>query len=88
MLRERSDVQWLAISLVLSIALTVALNLVVRLFPRATERTASYVAARARRHGGAEPRDQNSMRLVVPWKAMLIASLLLTLALNVALWWR
>jgi len=72
----------LAVSIVLSIVLTVALNLVVRLFPDASDRAAR------RLEGLASPEAGGRTRVYVPWKAMLIVSLLATLALNVLLWTR
>ena len=80
--------QWLAISLVLSVALTVFLNVVQRLFPRASERAAAHFANAARPHVGEEAGGRSTVRVLVPWKAMLLASVLLTIALNLALWFR
>ena len=70
--------QWLAVSIVLSIVLTVVLNVALRAFPRAGEqvdRKLTEVAER-RPEGG----------VYVPWKAMIIASLVLTVGLNLFLW--
>jgi len=72
-------VQWLAASIVLSIVLTVALNVVLRLFPDASERA----VRRVERFG-----SDGRTRVYVPWKAMIIVSLLATLVLNVLLWAR
>ncbi len=80
--------QWLALSLVLSVALTVVLNVVVRVFPRASERAATHLANAARPRVGKGPGGRSTVRVLVPWKAMLLASLLLTIALNLALWIR
>jgi hypothetical protein len=84
--REPCDVQWLAISLVLSIVLTVVLNLAVRAFPHASERVMNGVAGRARPSIDGEPRRR--IRMFGSWKAMLLGSLVLTLVLNLALWFR
>jgi len=72
----------LAVSIVLSIVLTVALNLVVRLFPDASDRAARRLEGLASSEAGGRT------RVYVPWKAMLIASLLATLALNLVFWMR
>lgn len=73
---------WLAASIVLSIVLTVLLNVVVRLFPDATERAARRVDDLAASGAGGRT------RVYVPWKAMIVVSVLATLALNVLLWAR
>ena len=76
---------WLAVSIVVSILLTVVLNVVLRLFPNANERAArrldDLTAPDADRGFGS-----GRTRMFVPWKAMIIVSLLATLALNVLLW--
>ena len=71
---------WLAVSILLSIVLTVVLNVALRLFPGAGERVDRKDARLAERHpdGG----------VVVPWKAMIAVSLVLTIALNLVLWAR
>ena len=70
--------QWLAVSIVLSIVLTVVLNVVLRAFPRAGEQVGQKLAevAEQRPEGG----------VYIPWKAMLIVSLVLTIGLNLLLW--
>ena len=70
--------QWLAVSIVLSIVLTVVLNVVLRSFPRAGEQVGRKLAevAEERPDGG----------VYVPWKAMIIVSLVLTIGLNLLLW--
>jgi len=72
-------VEWLAVSVVLSIVLTVVLNVVLRLIPDASER-----AARRLEGFGGDGRT----RVFVPWKAMIVVSLLATLVLNLLLWAR
>jgi hypothetical protein len=78
-------VEWLAVSLVLSIVLTVLLNVWLRLFPGAGARAArkldELTASDFDDHG-----DDRSLRVIVPWKAMLVASVVLTVALNLLLW--
>ena len=70
--------QWLAISIGLSIVLTVVLNVAVRAFPRASEHIGQKLAELG------EGRSERGV--YVPWKAMIIVSVVLTIALNV-LWW-
>lgn len=68
----------LALSIVASVVLTLALNLGLRAFPGAGERAARKVAQLAdERPGGG---------VFVPWKAMIIVSVVLTIGLNLLLW--
>jgi hypothetical protein len=79
------SVQWLIASLVVSVVLTVLLNLVLRWFPGAGDRLAREVVdlASSNRPG----RTNNSRaHVIAPWKAMLLASLILTLVINAWLW--
>jgi hypothetical protein len=71
-------VQWLALSIVLSIVLSVVLNLALRAFPRAGEQVGQKLTELA-----GEPPEGG---VAVPWKAMSVASLVLTVALNLFLW--
>ena len=78
--------QWLVVSIVLSVVLTVAVNVVLWLFPGAGRRAADGIgrlteSADRRAPEGGGPH----VRVIVPWKAMLIASIVLTLALNLLL---
>jgi hypothetical protein len=77
-------VEWLAVSLVASVVLTVLLNVALRLFPssgRSLSRWASERSASAPGSG-----DDRRVRVIAPWRAMLVASLVLTVLLNVVLW--
>ena len=78
--------QWLVVSIVLSIVLTVAVNVFPRRFPGAGRGVADAVGRLAddadRR---AADRNGSRVRVIVPWKAMLIGSIVLTIALNVLL---
>ena len=68
-------VNWLLLSVLLSIGLTVVLNLGVRLFPSSIERATRRLA---------EPVDDGPrVRVFFPWKSMLIASIVLTVVLNI-----
>ena len=72
--------QWLVVSIVLSIVLTVAVNLFLWLFPGAGRGISDAVGRMA-----AEREDGSRTRVIVPWKAMLIGSIALTVALNLLL---
>jgi hypothetical protein len=76
--RSLERVNWLAVSLVLSVVVTVVLNVVLRSVPRAGERLDRTLANVAEEHpdGG----------VFVPWKAMIVVSLVLTIGLNLLLW--
>ncbi len=88
---QAGGVQWLWYSLVASVVLTVVLNVAIRLWPGGAERSARRLDDWTQRHtpppsdggsvGGEEPR----VRVIVPWKAMLVASVVLTVVLNVVL---
>lgn len=73
--------RWLAMSLVVSVVLTVALNLALRAWPGAGRRADGVV--RTLDDWATRRAPASGSRVVVPWKGMLIASLGLTLALNV-----
>ena len=78
-------VRWLAISLCVSIVLTVIVNAVLWAFPDIGRWIARRIEGSWQRHA-ADPRaDDGRVRVIVPWKAMIIASVVLTVALNIAL---
>lgn len=70
--------------IVASIVLTIVLNVALRLFPSASRRLHESVTRRAERPAYGEPSDRK-VRIIFPWKAMLIGSLLLTLLINAVL---
>ena len=79
--------QWLVVSIVLSIVLTVVVNAFLWLFPGASRGLSDAVGRlvdnadrRATERG-----DDSRVRVIVPWKAMLVGSIVLTIALNVLL---
>ena len=72
---------WLALSLVLSIVLTIVLNVALRAFPHASDRLNERLNERLMR----PPQERSHVRVFFPWKSMLIASVLLTIALNLLL---
>ena len=75
------------ISVGLSLVLTVLLNLALRAFPGAAHRLArsltSFMSSPAD-----DPTSDRRVRVFVPWKAMLIGSLILTIVVNLVLWLR
>ena len=79
--------QWLVVSIVLSIVLTILVNAFLWLFPgvgrRLSDAVARLVDDADRR--AAERGHDSRVRVIVPWKAMLIGSIVLTIALNVVL---
>ncbi len=79
----KGRVEWLWISVVASIVLTVLLNVALRLWPGAGERTAERVDRWARERPA--PPGDGGVRVVVPWKAMVVGSLVLTVLLNLVL---
>jgi uncharacterized protein YjeT (DUF2065 family) len=75
--------QWIVVSIVLSIVLTVVINLALWLFPGAGRRIADGLGRLAdNADRTADDRRGSHVRVIVPWKAMLIGSIVLTLALN------
>jgi hypothetical protein len=81
-------VQWLWFSLIASVVLTVVLNVAIRLWPGAAERGAERMDDWASRQPSSELGSDRGVsdrgvRVIVPWKAMLLGSLLLTVVLNV-----
>jgi hypothetical protein len=85
--RHNGGMSALTFSIVASIVLTIVLNVAIRAFPgigewmhdrmaRLAERTANDV--------GREP-DRRRVHVYFPWKAMLITSVVLTVAINLVL---
>ncbi len=77
--------QWLVISVGLSVVLTVLLNVALRAFPgtaRRLARSLTTVASSAQEH----PPNDRHVRVFVPWKAMVVGSLILTIVVNLVLW--
>ena len=78
---------WLVVSIVLSIVLTVVVNLLLWLFPGAGRAIADAVGrsvADADRRS-AQRGDASHVRVIMPWKAMLVGSIVLTVAVNLVL---
>ena len=77
--------QWVVISVGLSVVLTVLLNLAVRAFPGTARRLArSLTTFTSSAH--AAPTNDRRVCVFIPWKAMLLGSLILTIVVNVVLW--
>lgn len=79
-----TSVNWLVVSLIASVALTLLLNVALRAFPGAGR----WIGRRMEDLGSStDERDgERRMRVWFPWKSMLVASLLLTVVLNLLLW--
>lgn len=75
----------LAFSIVASIVLTVVLNVALRLFPGASRRVGDAVTRLAERSADQSAGDPGRVRIFFPWKAMLIGSIVLTIAINLLL---
>ena len=77
---------WLVASLVVSVVLTIVLNVAIRAWPGAAERTTRQLHDRAQRQ---QPdgfgRGQGRVRVIVPWRSMLLASIGLTIVVNILL---
>jgi hypothetical protein len=80
------DVRWLIVSLLLSVVLTVVLNTALRIFPDLGRRVARGLADLTSPGDDDPDRAPRQVRVVVPWKAMVVVSVILTFALNVLLW--
>jgi glycerol uptake facilitator-like aquaporin len=77
---------WLGISIVLSLLLTIVLNVGLRMFPDAGRRAARGLAPPSL-PGADEGRERNHrVRVWVPWKAMIVGSVILTIVVNLLLW--
>lgn len=74
---------FLLLSLVASIVLTVLINLLPMLFPKSSEKVERKIHEKisesiSKQNEGNQPR----VRVFFPWKAMLVASLVLTVVVN------
>jgi len=77
---------WLGISIVLSLLLTIVLNVGLRLFPDAGSRVARGMTQPRLPSSGEKRPGGDRVRLWTPWKAMILGSVILTIALNLVLW--
>ena len=85
-MRERDSVQWLVISVVLSVVLTVLLNVGLRAFPNAGQRVARTLVDLTSPSADDVRGSERRVRVFVPWKTMIIASVVLTILINLVLW--
>ena len=72
---------WLVLSIVLSVGLTVVLNLAVRAFSGGSGRAARRLDDRMAAHDDGARRAR--VRVFFPWRSMLVASVVLTVLVNV-----
>jgi hypothetical protein len=78
--------EWLVASLVVSLVLTVLVNAAIRMWPGAASRGIERLTDWTERQDGTEVgRGSGPVRVIFPWKAMLVASIVLTVGLNVVL---
>jgi hypothetical protein len=79
-------VEWLVLSVFLSLALTVALHVLVRLFPGAAGRAASWFESKAAPRADERTEPGSRVRAIVPWRVMIVGSIILTIVVNLLLW--
>lgn len=79
---------WLFVSIVGSVVLTLVLNLLPMLFPRTTRRAQERMIEEIRRQQERidAPEPGPRIRVFFPWKFMLVASIGLTLLVNLVAW--
>jgi hypothetical protein len=83
---QDGDVSWLAVSLVASVVLTIVVNVVLWLFPHGARRLHESLGRLANERPADRDEDQPSrMRVIFPWRLMIIGSLVLTVVANVLL---
>jgi hypothetical protein len=87
-LREPGNVRWVVVSLVLSAVLTVVLNVGIRAFPDAGHRVARGLARLTAPDVDDARAQGRRVRVFVRWKAMLLASVVLTILVNLVVWLR
>ena len=85
-MREPDDVPWLVISIALSVVLTVLLNVGLRIFPGAGRRVAREVNKLTFPTTDDTRESDRRVRVWVPWKAMILGSVVLTIVVNLMLW--
>ena len=78
---------WLLLSVVLSLVLTFALNIVVRLLPGGARRAMNWFDDLSAQHSD-EPTttSRSRVKVVVPWKTMIVVSIVLTVVTNALVW--
>ena len=78
--------RWLVISLVLSVVLTVVLNVGLRVFPELGDRLARGLAGLTRPSADERGAKGRRIQVYVPWKAMILVSVVLTIVVNLVRW--
>ena len=84
--REHGTVRWLVISVGLSVVLTVLLNVGLRAFPDAGHRVAQSLAKLTSPNVEDARTIDRRVRVFIPWKAMIVGSVILTIVVNIVLW--
>ena len=84
--REPGTVQWLLISIALSVVLTVLLNVALRAFPDAGHRVARSLAKLTSPNDDDARTNDRRPGVFIPWKAMILGSVILTIVVNLMLW--
>jgi hypothetical protein len=78
--------RYLVLSVVASIVLTVLLNVALRVIPGAGQRVDEALRRAAERVEPPDVAKRARVRVVFPWRLMLIGSLMFTVLLNLLLW--
>lgn len=79
-------VRWLVLSVALSVALTVLLNVGLRAFPAAARRVARGLTRLTPPTVDDARAHDRRVRVFVPWRAMILGSIALTVVVNLVLW--
>jgi hypothetical protein len=79
-------VPWLLISIALSVVLTVLVNVGLRAFPGASRRVAHRLTRLTGPTAGETLTTDRRVRVWMPWKAMILGSVILTIVVNLVLW--
>jgi hypothetical protein len=77
---------WLGTSILLSIVLTIVLNVMLRMFPDAGQRVARGFNQPSPPGVGQSRPSTPRLRVWMPWKAMILGSVVLTIVLNLLVW--
>ena len=78
-------VRWLVVSIALSVVLTALLNIGLRAFPNAGRRVDRGLAELTSPNIDDGHRQDRRLRVFVPWKAMIVGSVILTIVVNLVL---
>ena len=84
--REPDTVQWLVISIALSVVLTLLVNIGLRAFPGAGRRAARRVTELTGPTADETRPTDRHVRVWMPWRAMIVGSVVLTIVVNLVLW--